>query len=115
MTAPMLVVLAGIPVFERDHHAAEERVELFLLALRQRLRKKRLLLRLDAHRLLVLLPALLGQLDDHAPPVGRIAEAADEPLLLQRVEPARHGAARQLHAPRELAGLPAVGRAAPAE
>src|SRR6476469_384476 len=52
----MLTVLAGIPVFERDHHAAQKRVELLLLALGQRLGNQRLFLRLDAHRLLVLAP-----------------------------------------------------------
>jgi len=41
-----LVVLAGIAIFERDHHATEERIQLFLLAVGQRLGKQRLFLEL---------------------------------------------------------------------
>src|SRR5438552_4670734 len=108
MTAPMLVVLSRIPVFERDHHAAQEGIELFLLAVGQRLREQRLLLGLDSHRLLVLLPTILRQLDEDAPPIGRIAQAADEALLLERVEPARHCAAREVGATREYDGHASV-------
>src|SRR5438128_1623682 len=102
MTEAMLVAelvgLSGMPALERDHHAAQEPVEMLLLAIGERLGEKRLLLHLDTHRLLVLVPPLLGQLDDHAAPVVGIAQAADETLLLQRVEPARHSAARQVGA-----------------
>src|SRR5207302_2681480 len=115
MTAPMLVVLSRIPVFERDHHAAQEGIELFLLAVGQRLREQRLLLGLDSHRLLVLHPPVLRQLDEDAPPIRRIAQTADEALLLKRVEPARHGSAREVGATRELAGLAAVWLARPAQ
>src|SRR5579884_540205 len=106
----MLIVLAGIPVFEREHHAAEERVELLLLAIGERLGEQRLLLALDVEGLLVRAPALLGQLDEHAAPVARIAQTADEAPLLERVEAAGHRAARQLGAPRELPRLAAVRR-----
>src|SRR6185437_13764191 len=38
------------------------------------------------------LPALLGQLDVHQPPVIGIAPAADQTLALQAIDHARHGA-----------------------
>src|SRR2546423_15590801 len=110
----MLVVLSRIPSFEGDHHAPQEAVELLLLPSRQRLGKERLFRALDPQALLMLLPALRRQLDEHASAVVRIAQAADEAFLLERVEPARHCAARQVRAARKLAGLAAGGGARPA-
>src|SRR5205823_1576234 len=55
------------------------------------------------------------ELDDHAPAVFRIAQPADEALLLERVEPARHRAGRQVRATGELAGAAAVRLTRPAK
>ena len=79
------------------------------------LRKQRLLRRLDRHRLLVLLTTLLGQLDEHAAPVIGIAHSTHETLRLERVEPARHGAAREVRATSQPTGLATVRLARPAQ
>src|SRR5690242_9496441 len=107
MAAPTLVVLTRVPAFERDHHAPEEAVELLLLLRGQRLSEQCLLRSLDTQALLVLLHALLRELDEHAAAVVRIAQAANETFLLEGVEPACHGAGRQVGAARELAGFAA--------
>src|SRR4029077_2041987 len=111
----MLIVLAGIAVFEREHHATQEPIQLFLLASGQRLGEQRFLRGLDGHCLLVPREALLRELDEDTPPVLRVAEAAHETVLLQRVEPARHRAARQVRAASEPSRLAPIRHAGPAQ
>src|SRR5215471_4940523 len=102
------VLPARVPPFERDHHPAEERIELLLLGGGRSLCEQSLLLGLDPHALLVLVAALVGQLDEHASPIAGIAQAADEPFLLERIEAARHGAARELGPPSQLTRRAAI-------
>src|SRR4029450_13025056 len=110
-----LAGLLSLALLERTHHASEERVELHSLALVQSGGDQQLLLRLDPDRLLPELLALLGRLDEPAPPVLRITDASHQPGFLELVEAARHRAARQVGEPCELAGGPPVRLAGPAQ
>src|SRR5581483_10154012 len=90
-------------LLEREHHAPEERLELALLLLGERLAEQRLLLGLDADRRVVETAPLRRQPDEHGAPVGRLAAPLDQARLLELVEAVRHRAAREVGDARELA------------